>query len=111
MDSTIELQVGVPDEFDYVCIFFNSRDDEFVPIDNNISFSFDISHEFDLIDCYSLNLGDIESSMVNSILVINIVEDIEVGNSYTKVNRIKHFFLYFLNMIMVLLILRDNKFS
>ena len=84
MGYAFELQVGVLDDFDSIRIFFDSCDDDSILVDSIIYFSFNIPLEFDLIDYRSSSLGDLDSSLVNSALVINIVEDIEVGNILSK---------------------------
>ena len=95
LDTAIELQVGVHDEFDYFTSLLGSYNDEFVPIDSIIAFGFDLPHEFDIIDYRSSCLSALETSLVDFALVMNIVENIElIGNIHTKVTHIYHIFLF-----------------
>ena len=48
--SSIELQIGVSDEFYSFSIFFDSCDDGFFPIHSNTASIFDLPHEFDIVD-------------------------------------------------------------
>ena len=77
-DSPIELEVGVLVEFDSIGRIFYSHDDDFVPTNSITSFNFDLPFNFDMVDCRSSGLGTIESSLVNSNLIMPIIEDIEV---------------------------------
>ena len=49
--STIELQGGVPCDFDFFCIFLDPYNHEFVPIDSIIDSNFDLHFEFDITMC------------------------------------------------------------
>ena len=53
LDFSIELQVGVPYEYDLLCRLVDSLNDEFVPIDYAIDVNYDLPIEFDLIVCGS----------------------------------------------------------
>ena len=105
MDSPIEKQVNDPDEFDSSCIFFDSNDTELVPADSITPVNFIFPFEVDFIDYKSLGLGTIESSLVNSTLIMALIEVSEAENVSTKVTCIRSLLL---NMILILLFLGDR---
>ena len=58
---------------------------EYVPRYSFDAFLFDLPHDLDLIHCRYLVHGVIDPSLVDSIMVTNILEGIKVGNTPTQV--------------------------
>lgn len=106
IDSTIQLQVGFPCDFDVLHKYLDSPNDEFVPIDSFIDVIFNILVECDLTMCRSMNFGAHESPLVDSTKVIYIVEDFKVDDTCIQVTMSRTIPLYLLHMIVVLLFLR-----
>ena len=107
-DSSFEQQVSDLDEFDFSYEFFNYRDTEFVPADSISILVFSFSSELDLTNYKPSNIGTIDSYFVDSSLTTPFVEYSKVPCVSTKVTCIISFLL---NVILMLLFLRDNIFS
>ena len=94
-----------PDQFEFSSRFFNTFDTEFVLADSISLVDFFSPSEFDLTDYKPSSLGSIESSSVDPALTLPFIEDSKVTCVSSKVTPIGSFLL---NMILMLLFLRDR---
>lgn len=84
-DTTIELQVHLPYDFDLFCRPLDSFNDEFVPIDSIIDVDYDLPIEFNLTMHRSSIFGIDESLLIDSPKVMYIVEDPMVDDTHVQV--------------------------
>ena len=107
----IELQDGVPYEFDVSHRYLDSTSDEFVPVDLVIDVSFDLPIEYDLTMYRSSIFGVNESWLVDSTKITYMAEYFKVNDTCIQVTMNRSIPLYLLHTIMVLLFIRYKTLS
>lgn len=110
-DSVIELEIGVPYEFDVSHRCSNSPNDDFLLVDSIIGVDFGLLVKYDLPMCRSLNFGLDKSSLIDSTKVMNTVEDFIVDDTHIQVTINRSIPLNLLYIITVLFFLQYKNLS
>lgn len=110
-DSAIELQIGVPYDFDVSHKCSYSPNIEFLPVDFAIGVDIGLPVKYDLHIHRSLYFGIDKSTLIDSTKVMNTTDDFKVYDTHIQITINRSIPLNLLHTIIVLLFLQFRTLS